>query len=305
MFAFLVKGYINHLHIDSTPVPMVNCRPTSGSDKEVLGVKLRKLSTGILELQRNLYTSSKHFNALGSQVEILDNMLKFLKHGSISKSAASTRQEVCRERFGTQDIAKSAPYYRFPNSHASCKAYVPIYQLITILIYLPQQLPKPAMNYAEIMEGVAKYYPDIRVVLATSNELPEHVLDTISTLRISFKNVAINSRKGNMWANLLTQVETPYVLIAPYITHFDDDIDLYRLLRILSYRDDVSVAGGSYRNLSGHWDLGCRQVSFNYWTAKYSSGYYRSFNECTVCDYLPGPFAAKTELLKKLKFDSR
>ena len=308
VFIFLIKSYFNHLRIASTPVPVISCRPSTDTDKETLGAKLRKLSIGILELQHNLYTSSQHFNSLGSQVIVVNNMLKFLQYDSIiskANSAALTRQEVCRETFDREEVVRSAPYYHFSNSHTNCKAYVPINQLVTVLVYLPSQFPKPAMNYVEIIDSIARYYPDVRVVLATSNKLPKSAINRISMLQISFKNDVINSRTGNMWTNLLNQVETPYVLIAPYITHFDDDIDLYRLLRVLSYRDDVAVAGGSYRNLTGHWDLGCRQVSFDYWTAKYTAGYYRSFNECVVCDYLPGPFATKTELLKRLKFDPR
>ncbi len=308
LFIFLIKAYLNRIGIASIPVAMITCRPSSDSDKEILGAKFRKLSNGISELQRSLYTSSKHFNTLGDQVKIVNNMLKVLQHDSIfdANSAASTRQEICPEKFDSKDLVKSAPYYRLGYPRISCNEYVPIHQLVTILIYLPSQFPKPAMKYTEIMQGIAKYYPEIRVILVTGKELPNSVIEAISMLKISFKSEVVNNKRtGSIWANLLNQVQTQYVLILPYITHFDDDIDLHRLVRVLSYHDDVSVAGGSYRNLSGHWDLGCQQVSFNYWTAKYISGYYKSFNQCVVCDYLPGPFAAKTKLMKRLKFDTR
>ena len=301
VFAISIKVY-SQMGIDSTPIPIINCRPLSKSDKEVLSVKLRKLSNDISKLQQSLYVSSKHFNALGSQVVMISKMLKFL---SPSTPTATKRPEICPERFESRDLVSSAPYYHLDPSHTICKGDVPIHKLITILMYAPKQFSKPAMNYVEIMQGVAKYYPEMRVILATSEQLPKSVLEAISALKISFKNEVINGRTGTMWANLHYQVETPYVLVAPYITHFDEDIDLYRLVRMLSYHDEIAVAGGSYRNITGHWDLGCQQVSFDYWTAKYADGYYKLFEDCVVCDYIPGPFLARTKLLRRLKFDTR
>ena len=123
-------------------------------------------------------------------------------------------------------------------------------------MYVLEQFLMPAMNYMEIMQGVAKYYPEMRVILATSEQLRKSVLEAMSALKISFKNEVINGRTGTMWANLHYQVETPYVLVAPYLPHFDEYIDLYRLVRILSYHDEIAVAGGSYRNINGIGTLG-------------------------------------------------
>ena len=123
-------------------------------------------------------------------------------------------------------------------------------------MYVLEQFLMPAMNYMEIMQGVAKYYPEMRVILATSEQLRKSVLEAMSALKISFKNEVINGRTGTMWANLHYQVETPYVLVAPYLPHFDEYIDLYRLVRILSYHDKIAVAGGSYRNINGIGTLG-------------------------------------------------
>lgn len=301
VFAILMKVY-SQMGIDSTPIPIVNCKPSSNSDKEILGAKLRKLSNDISKLQQSLYMSSKHFNALGSQIEMITKMLKFL--GS-SSPTPTKRQEMCPERLESKDLVSHAPYYHLDPPRSICKGDIPIHKLVTILMYVPEQFSKPAMNHVEIMQGVAKYYPEIRVILATSKLLPKSIMEVISMLKISFKNEVINGRTGTMWANLHYQVETPYVLLAPYITHFDDDIDLYRLVRMMSYHDEIAIAGGSYRNITGHWDLGCQQTSFDYWTAKYTDGYYKSFEDCAVCDYIPGPFLARTKLLRRLKFDTR
>ena len=288
----------------------------SNDGKKLLGEKLRNLAVDLLKLQRDLATSSRHFYTIGHQIDIVNDMLRYLQQEAIVENITNSntmlptqapkKQEVCPEKFVGKDLGYGAPYYRLGFARIKCNEFVPIEQLITLLMYAPKEFPKPSMNYLEMMQGVEKYYPQSRVILATSQPLQEAIASSISKLKIEFKNqVFKDTNQGSMWASLLAQVETPYVLIAPRITHFDDDIDLHRLVRVLSYNDNKAVAGGSYRNVTAHWDLGCRQVSFNYWTVQYSSGYYQSFNECVVCDYLPGPFAAKTKVLKELNFDKR
>ena len=290
-------------------VPNVPCTPLSDTEKNEIGKQLQKLGEDILKVQQDFEASSHEAYSLGYHFDEVNDILRFLGQHAILKPKVPTevsetrKQEVCPEIFAGENLGYGAPYYRLGFARLRCKNFVPIDRLITLLLYTPQEPRKPAMTYREILTTISNDYPDVQVILVTRKQLPK---DTTATLKIKFKNEIMNKEtKGSMWSKLLYQVKTPYVLIAPYVTHFDDDIDLYRLVRVLSYRDDVAVAGGSYRNLSGHWDLGCRQVSFDYWTAKYTAGYYRSFNECVVCDYLPGPFAAKTEWLKSLKFDTR
>ena len=293
-------------------IPDIPCTPITDAEKNKLGAQLQTLAKNILETQQGFEVSSHYSYSLGYQFDRVNDLLKLLDQETVPKrkvkanvSKARKLQEVCPEIFAGEDLGYGAPYYRLGFARLKCETFVPIHKLITLLMYVPHDYTKPAMSYFEMMTTISNDYPGVQVVLATQKELPEDMRGENSTLKINFKSEMIKGTKGNMWTKLLDQVETPYVLIAPYVTHFDDDIDLYRLVRVLSYRDDVAIAGGSYRNLSGHWDLGCRQVTFNYWTAKYTAGYYRSFNECVVCDYLPGPFAAKTEWLRSLKFDAR
>ena len=171
---------------------------------------------------------------------------------------------------------------------------------------MPEELPRPAQAYLEVMQGVAKYFPKIRVILATQKEMATAVKDSISKLNITFENDIIGAAKpGALWQRLVEKVSSRYVLLAPNLTHFDDDIFLERMVRVLSYEPQVAFVAGAHRNLTGHWDIGCQQVSFKNMTATYMGGYYRSFNECLVCDFLSGPFMTKTETLKKFKIDTR
>ncbi|XP_028394838.1 uncharacterized protein LOC114518986 [Dendronephthya gigantea] len=291
------------------------CTPISDPEKLELSKRLQTLAKNILKVQEDFEASSHNAYLLGFQLNRVNDILKLLDidQNPITKPKAAElkalktktrKEEVCPEIYAGDDLGYGAPYYRKGYARVKCHNFVPINELLTLLMYIPHEHPKPAMSYLSMMTTISNDYPEVQVILATEKELNKDTVEKISSLKIKFKNEVIKGNKGSMWAKLLEQVSTPYVLIAPYLTHFDDDIDLYRLVRVLSYRDDVSVAGGSYRNLTGHWDLGCRQLSFNYWTAKYTAGYYRSFNECVVCDYLAGPFVAKTEWLQSLKIDA-
>lgn len=305
---FEVDYDVEPFYVSNTP-----CNPTTDAEKKDLGKQLQALANDILVVQRDFKASSHNSYSLGYQFDKVNDILKLIEQDTIPRPkqhvaepvSKRSKQEVCPEIFAGEDLGYGAPYYRLGFARVRCKEFVPIDKLMTLLMLVPHEYSAPAMSYFEMMTTISNDYPGITVILATENQLPKENVEKILSLKIKFKNEIITATKGSMWEKLLDQVETPYVLIAPYVTHFDDDIDLYRLLRVLSYRSDVAVAGGSYRNLTGHWDLGCRQVTSDYWTAKYTAGYYRSFNECVVCDYLPGPFAAKTEWLKSLSFDTR
>lgn len=118
----------------------------------------------------------------------------------------------------------------------------------------------------------------------------------------SLRNSAYS--KGELLENIIGGINTEYVLIAPSLTHFTRDISLERLLRVLSTHENTFIAGGSFRNLTGHWSNGCYQTQVKNYTLTYKSGYYRSFAECLVCDHLPGPFMAKVTALKDVGFHS-
>ena len=126
----------------------------------------------------------------------------------------------------------------------------------------------------------------------------------LTKLKLNLKNfVSKDLNHGETWSKLMQEVSTPYVLFAPDITHFTDDVNLERLVRMLSENQDLFIAGGSRKNLRGEWDKDCLQVTFKNWTAYFRGGYYRSFNDCIVCDVLSGPFIAKTKELKQIGID--
>ncbi len=62
----------------------------------------------------------------------------------------------------------------------------------------------------------------------------------------------------------------------------------------------VSFVGGSYRQTNGYWHRGCYQAVIKNYTYHVFEGYDMSYNSCIYCDYIGGPFAARTSLLKQL-----
>ena len=66
----------------------------------------------------------------------------------------------------------------------------------------------------------------------------------------------------------------------------------------------VSAVGGSIRNSNSHWRIDCHQVAWQNFTMNYKEGYNESIHDCLYCDYTEGSFLAKTNVVKKVKFDS-
>ncbi|KAJ7377364.1 hypothetical protein OS493_029723 [Desmophyllum pertusum] len=156
--------------------------------------------------------------------------------------------------------------------------------------------PKEDENHIEtVLKGTTETYPTVQVHLATrSNEVMEAAK--------KYKNIDVvkvdDAKLGKGWNTLISKVSTPYVLVARDVFHFTWLTQLERQIRVVSQVPNVGVAGGAYRNLSGHWNAGCVQTTLKNYALEYQEGYYHSKNECMFCDYLQGPFVTKTNLLK-------
>ena len=194
------------------------------------------------------------------------------------------------------------PFFRKGFEVQKCSDFVPIHKLVTVLLR-PLRASESLMK---VLSGFAKYYPNVRVIFATEESVGAETKAKIASLGGHYENEVVSGKtQGVLWKKLVQKVQTPYVLVAPNLTRFDDDVNLERLVRVLSYIPEVVIVGGSHRNTTGHWDNACQQVSIKNWTATYRGGYYHSFNECLVCDFLTGPWMAKTTTLKSLDFDER
>ena len=274
---------------------------------------LKRLIVELSETRRSLVRSALHYHRIGQHIKSVNRMIKSLGGETIkqeenspagksfSEDSTPPKKEVCPEKFMGKTLAYGYPYFRKGFERVNCTEFVPINQLVTLLVTLPKELATKAQ--LQFFKDLSRYYPNIPFVLSSKEKLPD---ETVAKLKLNVKNMVFNDLShGKTWSKLLQEVTTPYVLVAPNVTHFNDDVDLERLIRVLSDNKDAVIAGGSYRNLQGEWDIGCLQVTFRNWTAYFRGGYYHSFTECVVCDVLSGPFMAKTKGLREVRIDEK
>ena len=168
-------------------------------------------------------------------------------------------------------------------------------------------------RFIMFLESVYRLHQGIRTHFILGKSWNQHEIETLRSKIIfdlhtkiyihSLRNYTFS--KGDLLQHIITGIKTQYILIASSLTRFTNDINLERLLRVLSTHKNTFFAGGSWRNFTGHWSNGCLQTQLKNYTLTYKSGYYRSFSECLVCDYISGPFVAKTSVLKEFKFHLR
>ena len=268
---------------------------------------LRRLAGELTETQRGLLHSPLHFYRVGKNIELVHRMIESLGHNNSyfvtnpSSAPSARKKEVCPEKFMGKNSRYGYPFYRKGFERVDCTEFVPINQLVTVIVASPEE--QSAEEQFQVFQGIAKHYPNISVTSA-SNSKPQ--LAGLTSLKLNFEKVVYEDlAHGETWSKLLQRVTTPYVLLAPDITHFTDDVNLERLVRMLSENEDIIIAGGSHKNLRGEWEKDCLQLAFRNWTAYFRGGYYHSFNDCIVCDVLSGPFLAKTKELKQVGIDEK
>ena len=217
-----------------------------------------------------------------------------------TKAQPAEVQEICPEKFMGNSLTYGYPFFRKGFATLNCSQYIPIDDLVTLVFddLHTSGLHPPA--YKRVLKGLSEYHPKMKAVYITRKQQ-----GNVEALKSNVKvvNVHEKSKRGEVWSKALDHVTTKYVLVAPHLVEFDDDINLKRLVRILSHNSDVAIVSGAYRTRNGHWDTGCLQSRFINYTLTLQGGYYMSFWECLVCDFTLGPWMARTKDLKGLKFD--
>eukprot|EP00112_Aurelia_sp_Birch-Aquarium-sp1_P024757 Seg797.3 transcript_id=Seg797.3/GoldUCD/mRNA.D3Y31 product="Fukutin-related protein" protein_id=Seg797.3/GoldUCD/D3Y31 len=161
---------------------------------------------------------------------------------------------------------------------------IPISESVTILLDSPglksEELKKIARN-------IRRYYDNVTIKMVIDSEVTQR--------RNMTRSMIINE--------IIQNVTTPFVFVARYLSSLEDNIDLDRLIEILSTSDEVIAVGGAVTNdLNGVWSNGCLQTRLKNYTLTYKTGYYSSKHSCLKCDVLTGPFIARTKTLRKFAF---
>ncbi|XP_032226808.2 uncharacterized protein LOC5502641 [Nematostella vectensis] len=293
----------------NAPITSLHDSQLADSERRKLAADLKGLALALMETQRTVVTSLPVYHRMGEHVtsinRILDSIHVRRVQNANSFNPAEGRtgqerkreQEICPETFQGKNLAHGYPWFRTGFARDNCTDFKPINRLITIILHLPGKQQKPHVE--RILANIAKYYPGMRVHVMTDTKLTL----SVSNIDILLVQGIDDSAQGALWDKMIRTVNTPYVFCASNVTHFDDDIDLERLVRELSTNEEVVIVGGSHRDQKGRWDIGCQQTLFRNWTMYHRGGYYYSFQDCLVCDYLSGPWAAKTDVLQQIGFD--
>ena len=239
-----------------------------------------------------LAPSARLVEKLGEIVHRLDSKRPLsLINEAVSKDGSV---DVCPERY--QGGKAGYPLYAKNGWYTTnCTNAKPIRSVISILVNTVAY-PKEDENHVKnVLKGITETYPTVQVHLATGSNAMKMVAEKYNNINV----VKLDDTKlSKAWNTLITRTTTPYVLVARDIFHFTWLTQLERQIRVVSQIPNVAVAGGAYRNLSGHWKVGCVQTKLKNYVLEYQEGYYHSKNECMFCDYLQGPFVTKTSLFK-------
>jgi len=249
----------------------------------VIHLEIRKL------VVQKLAPSPRLVWQLGELVERLEKRLQTASTPEIvSKNG---RVDFCPDEYRGETFGY--PFYATGWVITNCANAKPIGSVISILINTVAYPKGDESHIEKVLKGVTETYPTVQVYLATQS-------DEIMDMAKTYKNIdvmkASDANLGEGWNRLIKNVFTPYVLVARDVFHFTWLTQLERQIRVVSQIPNVGVADGSYRNFSGHWIAGCVQTTLKNYVLEYQEGYYHSKNECMFCDYLQGPFVAKTKL---------
>lgn len=188
---------------------------------------------------------------------------------------------------------------------AGAESKRPISELITILVNNVDSKMFPE-RLQVLLDGIRGYHPFVRVLVAdVIPNASSYGKKTFShgNIRLISVELRLVQTPGVIWNLLIEEVTTPYVLIARDLSHFNAYSRLERQIYMISASGAIGVAGGAYRNLTGHWKVGCYQTDVKNYFLRIAEGYKHSANGCMFCDHLEGPFVARASVMKDVKLN--
>ncbi len=205
-----------------------------------------------------------------------------------------TDQVVCPESFaGTLFPVISCCYNSsWSLNTTNCAVANPDWsKLVTLLLF-----PKVTLTVSDVEERFRTHYKGIRVVVASTEEMPFINDDDDNGIR----GVEV-SGAASSWRALVSSVRTPFAIVATSdLNVLTAAAQLERSIRLLQ-NPWVGAVAGSTRNLTGHWTVAqCRQADIVNYVLELRPGYRESACDCMICGTAVGaPFVARAETLKK------
>lgn len=162
-----------------------------------------------------------------------------------------------------------------------------------------------------------KSYKNIKKLVAIDQSIDVAKLNTIlseNTIElIKFQKTTTNNI-AYIWNYLIKHhVHTQYLLIGKNINNFvlnnENYVKFERFINILSSQSNVAVVSASYLNsFNSKWYFDCYQFDFvnsSYLNRFIINNYYveSTINDALKCDYINGPFIARTNVMLNTPFD--
>ena len=155
-------------------------------------------------------------------------------------------------------------------------------------------------RFDTIINGIGKSrYKDVRVVIAIEKKKIISSSNAVGPLSHAvIVHVDNTTSHSQILIRLLSHVKTEFVVICRNIVNFNNYVSLEKLMHPLFHKY-CEFIGAAHRNIFGHWELGCLQTNMLWYRYRLVKGFDLSNKNYVYCDYLGGPFAAKTGLLKQ------
>ncbi|XP_045206601.2 uncharacterized protein LOC123558814 [Mercenaria mercenaria] len=286
---------------DSTTDTIINGTATHDS--------ISRITDKIVSIAKFIHNAKKHVRGsktsdfLKEASGSMNDLLKILniEQGKIYNRSVYEPRSVCSEEF--MGTLYGAPFFYKGFETNVCNYSTPIWELVTFVKYFNFQKTdiQKSNNEIEIfLSSVYKFNVNVHVIVGLNLSITHNFRSKYPTLNLVDSK---GKSDGTVLNNLISEVKTPYVLLARNSEFLTQDVRLERLVREIEQLN-VTVAGGAFRNADGHWKKGCFQAMYRNFTLKYLEGYDESFHECLFCDYILGPFVTTKHYLKENQFYS-
>ena len=191
----------------------------------------------------------------------------------------------CPERY----LGSKAGYPRYKTGFTTinCSAS-PLNKVITILLWdvEPSRVPK-------ILSDIDKVYQNLTIFIIT-NKTESYYASNISPSVKIYKSMT--SLQSSI-KELIKNVTTPYVVLAPRIFQVTTESRLERLIWAAEWIG-VWAVGGAVKTQDGKWQSSCLAAKKASGQIIYHRGYTSSIYECQLCNMIDGPIVARTKWLK-------
>ncbi|XP_069105196.1 uncharacterized protein [Argopecten irradians] len=270
-------------------------------------VKPKTFIKSLVNIAQNLHHASIHAKSLKTisalrrataEIRTLLGQLN-LSYQNITERSVIRPRTVCPEEY--RGAQYGADHYEKGFEAVPCEYSKPLSDSVTILMIRGNS----NLSTHDTITDIQSFMPGVRTIVgqeSSEGNNPDTKGDNSLAQRIFH---ARGMNEGQIWNNMLMEVQTEYVLVARDVNIFDKNMRIERLIRVIEMTGVPTAGGATRTTMDGKWRLGCYQSGMRNYTLVYHEGYDESVQECVICDYTDGPFVIRTKTLMEELFDEK